>query len=121
LQRTGNRTVRQAIAAAGAFVWDDFVHVVDVLHFRMDGALGADFTAETARDAETFDDSHFVHKRSFTTEAQRGYAATKKFGKLTAETLRSQSSEKKFPTKERNKSPSPRALRLRGAFFRKVA
>ena len=62
MQRTRNRTVGQAIAAAGAFVRDDFVHVVDVLHFRMDGALGADFTAEAARDAETFDDFHFMQE-----------------------------------------------------------
>ena len=36
-----------------------FIHVMNVLHLRMDGALRADFTAETAGDAEAFDDFDF--------------------------------------------------------------
>jgi hypothetical protein len=59
LKRPWLRAVRQAVAATGAFAFDDFVHVVDVLHFRMDGAFWADFAAQAAGDAESFDDSDF--------------------------------------------------------------
>jgi len=38
---------------------DDFVHVVNVLHLRMDGALRTDFAAQAACDAEVFDNSDF--------------------------------------------------------------
>ena len=45
LQRSWFRAVRQTVGATGAFAFDHFVHVVDVLHFRMDGAFGTDFAA----------------------------------------------------------------------------
>ena len=51
--------VGETVAAAGAFAFDNFVHVVNVLHLGMDGALGTDFAAEAAGDAESFDDSNF--------------------------------------------------------------
>jgi hypothetical protein len=38
--------------------------MVNVLHLRMNGALGADFTAQAAGDAEAFDDSNF-HGRNY--------------------------------------------------------
>jgi hypothetical protein len=38
---------------------NDFVHVVDVLQFWMDGGLRTDFSAEAAGDAESFFNSHF--------------------------------------------------------------
>ena len=39
LQSAGFRTIAEAIAAAGAFGLDDLIHMVNVLHFRMDCAL----------------------------------------------------------------------------------
>jgi hypothetical protein len=38
---------------------NDFVHVVDVLQFWMDGGLRTDFSAEAAGDTESFFNSHF--------------------------------------------------------------
>lgn len=58
-ERAGLRAVGQTIAAAGAFMLQHFVHVMDVLHLRMDGVLGADFATQAAGDAEAFDDSNF--------------------------------------------------------------
>ena len=58
-QRSRLRAVRQTVGAAGAFAVDHFVHVVDVLHFRMDRSFGADFAAQAAGDAEIFNDSDF--------------------------------------------------------------
>jgi hypothetical protein len=58
-ERAGLRAIRQTIAAAGAFMLQHFVHVMDVLHLWMDGVLGADFTAQAAGDAEAFDNFDF--------------------------------------------------------------
>ena len=58
-KRSGLRAVGQAVGAAGAFILNHFVHVMDVLHLRMDGAFGADFAAQAAGDAEGFDDFDF--------------------------------------------------------------
>ena len=58
-QRAWNRAIGKTIAAACAFALDYFVHVMDVLHFRMDCALRADFAAKAAGDAESFDDLDF--------------------------------------------------------------
>jgi hypothetical protein len=58
-ERASFRTVREAIAAAGAFMLDDLVPMVNVLQLRMDGALRADFAAEAAGDAERFDNTNF--------------------------------------------------------------
>jgi len=54
-----NRAVGQAIAAPGAFVFNDFETVMDILHLRVHGALGADFAAKSASDAERLYDSYF--------------------------------------------------------------
>jgi hypothetical protein len=43
---------------------NDFVPMMNVLHLRMNGALGEDFTAQAAGDAEAFDDSNF-HGRNY--------------------------------------------------------
>jgi hypothetical protein len=51
--------IGEAVAAAGAFSFENFVHVMDVLHFWMDGAFGTNLTAKAAGDAETFDDADF--------------------------------------------------------------
>ena len=59
LQCAGFRTVGKTIAAAGAFSLDDLIHMVNVLHFRMDGELRTNFAAETASDTEILDDTHF--------------------------------------------------------------
>jgi hypothetical protein len=53
------RAVGQTVAAARAFDLYDFVYMVDVLHFRMNRALGANFTAEPAGDAQSFDNFDF--------------------------------------------------------------
>ena len=58
----GSRAIWQAFAAAGACAFDDFVHVVDVLHFGMHRPFRADFAAQAARDAETFENFNFVHR-----------------------------------------------------------
>ena len=58
-ERAGLRTIGETVAAAGAFSFDHFVHVMDVLHLRMDRAFRTDFAAEAAGDAKTFDDSDF--------------------------------------------------------------
>ena len=59
LERAGFRAVGKAVAAAGAFTFDNFVHVVDILHLRMDGVLRADFAEQAAGDTEAFDDPDF--------------------------------------------------------------
>ena len=53
------RTIGKTIAAPGTFMLDDFEHMVNVLHFRMDGALRTNFAAETASDTDILDDTHF--------------------------------------------------------------
>ena len=45
LKRPRLGAVGQAVGAAGAFAFDHFVHVMDVLHLRMHRAFGADFAA----------------------------------------------------------------------------
>ena len=62
LQGAKLRAIGQTIATAGAFAFDHFVHVMDVLHLGMDGALGTDFTAQAAGDTESFDDFDFHHR-----------------------------------------------------------
>jgi hypothetical protein len=58
-QRTRYRAVGKAIVTAGAFSFENFVHVMNALHFWMDRAFGANLTAKAAGDAETLDDSDF--------------------------------------------------------------
>ena len=58
-QRPRHWAVGEAVAAASAFSFEDFVHVMDVLHFWMDGAFGTNLTAKAAGNAETFDDADF--------------------------------------------------------------
>jgi hypothetical protein len=58
-QRPRHRAVGEAIATAGAFSFENFVHVMNVLHFWMDRAFGTNLTAKAAGDAETLDDSDF--------------------------------------------------------------
>jgi hypothetical protein len=59
------RAVGQTVAATGAFALNDLVHVVDVLHFRMNRALGTNFTARAAGDAKGFDDFDFHDRALF--------------------------------------------------------
>jgi hypothetical protein len=58
-QRPRCWAIGEAVSAAGAFSFENFVHVMDVLHFWMDRAFGANLTAKTTGDAETLDDSDF--------------------------------------------------------------
>lgn len=58
-QRPRRWAIGEAVAAASAFSFEDFVHMMDVLHFWMDGAFGTNLTAKAARNAETFDDADF--------------------------------------------------------------
>ena len=58
-QRPRHWAIGEAVAAASAFSFEDFVHVMDVLHFWMDGAFGTNLTAKAAGNAETFDDADF--------------------------------------------------------------
>ena len=58
-QRPRRWAVGEAVAAAGAFSLENFVHVMNVLHFWMDGAFGTNLTAKAAGDAETLDDADF--------------------------------------------------------------
>lgn len=58
-QRPRRWAIGEAVAAASAFSFEDFVHVMDVLHFWMDGAFGTNLTAKAAGNAETFDDADF--------------------------------------------------------------
>ena len=51
-QGAGNRTVGETVVAAGAFSLDHFIHMMDVLHLRMDGELGTGFAADAAGDAK---------------------------------------------------------------------
>jgi hypothetical protein len=57
LQSAGFGAVGEAVAAAGAFALDHFVHMVNVLHFGMDGVFRANLAAQAAGDAKTFDDA----------------------------------------------------------------
>src|SRR5262245_13862411 len=51
-QCAGNRTIGETVAAASAFSLDHFIHMMDILHLRMDGELGTGFAADTAGDAK---------------------------------------------------------------------
>jgi hypothetical protein len=75
-QSTGHRTVGQTVAAAGAFAFYHFVHVMDILHFRMHRALGAYFAAKPAGNAEIFDDFDF-HQRLVRAGIQTNRLTTK--------------------------------------------
>ena len=55
----GHGAVRQTITAAGAFILEHFISVMNILHLGMDRTRGADFAAETAGDAKALDDSNF--------------------------------------------------------------
>jgi len=59
LESAGGGAVEKAIAATSAFMLKHFVHMMNVLHFRMDGAVRANFAAQAASNAEFFDDSDF--------------------------------------------------------------
>lgn len=59
LQCPRRRAVGQTIAAPGAFSFEHFIHVMDVLHLRMDRVLGANLAAQAAGDAKTFANSDF--------------------------------------------------------------
>jgi len=52
-QCAGNRTIGQTVAAAGTFSFEHFIHMMDVLHLRMNSELGTGFAAKTAGDAKT--------------------------------------------------------------------
>jgi hypothetical protein len=69
--------VAQTVTTAGTFGFDNFVHVVDVLHFRMHRALGTGLAAEAAGDAETLFDSnlHFSKARATWIRPRHGSAA----------------------------------------------
>src|SRR5687767_6535772 len=58
-QRPGYRAIGEAVPAASAFSFENFVHVMNVLHFWMDRAFGTNLTTKAAGDAETLDDSDF--------------------------------------------------------------
>ena len=58
-QRPGYRAIGEAVTAASAFSFENFVHVMDVLHFWMDRAFGTNLTTKAAGDAETLDDPDF--------------------------------------------------------------
>jgi hypothetical protein len=58
-ERAGLRTIGDTVAAAGAFSFDHFVHVVDILHLWMDRTFRTDLAAEAAGDTKAFDDSDF--------------------------------------------------------------
>ena len=58
-QRPRCGAIGEAVSAAGAFSFENFVHVMDVLHFWMDRAFGTNLTAKAGGDAETLDDSDF--------------------------------------------------------------
>ena len=51
-QCAGNRTIAQTVAAAGTFSLEHFIHMMDVLHLRMNSELGTGFAAKTAGDAK---------------------------------------------------------------------
>ena len=52
-QCAGNRTIGQTVAAAGTFSLEHFIHMMDVLHLRMNSELGTGFAAQAASDAKT--------------------------------------------------------------------
>jgi hypothetical protein len=58
-ERARDRTVGKTIAAAGAFLFDNFKPMMDVLHLRMHRSFGTNFAAEAARDAESLVNSCF--------------------------------------------------------------
>jgi len=58
-QRPRCWAIGEAVSAAGAFSFENFVHVMDVLHFWVDRDFRTNLTAKAAGDAETLDDSDF--------------------------------------------------------------
>src|SRR5207237_8772915 len=70
-ERARRRAIRQTVFTARALMLNDFVHVVDVLQFWMDGGLRTDFSAEAAGDAESFVNSHFHVELISSSAAQR--------------------------------------------------
>src|SRR5262245_3165413 len=74
-QCAGNRTIGETVAAAGAFSRDHFIHMMDVLHLRMNSKLGAGFAAKTARDAKVFFDPNLHCNPNITfLHPKRGWA-----------------------------------------------
>jgi hypothetical protein len=47
--------------------------MMNVLHLRMDGALGTDFAAQAAGDTEAFDDSNFHNGQFVSLRLRRAY------------------------------------------------
>ena len=58
-QRPGYRAIGEAVTAASAFSFENFVHVMDVLHFWVNRDFRTNLTAKAAGDAETLDDPDF--------------------------------------------------------------
>jgi hypothetical protein len=52
LQRSRFEAAGQTVAATGAFAFDHFVHVMNVLHFRMNRAFETGFAAKAAGAAQ---------------------------------------------------------------------
>ena len=74
-QCAGNRTIGQTVAAAGTFSLEHFIHMMDILHLRMNGELGTDFAAQTARDAKVLLDPNLHCKPNITfLHPKRGWA-----------------------------------------------
>ena len=69
--------VGETVTTAGAFAFDDFVHVVNVLHLGMHGAFGADFAAQAAGDTESFNDTDF-HQDSTLSKISPGPSFSKR-------------------------------------------
>src|SRR5215510_1641222 len=74
-QCAGNRTIGETVAAAGAFSLEHFIHMMDVLHLRMNGELGTGLAAETARDAKVLLDPNLHCKPNIIfPRRERGWA-----------------------------------------------
>ena len=74
-QCAGNRTIGQTVAAAGTFSLDHFIHMMDVLHLRMNSELGTGFAAKTAGDAKVLLDPNLHCKPNITfLHPKRGWA-----------------------------------------------
>src|SRR5262245_4927882 len=74
-QCAGNRTIGETVAATGAFSLENFIHMVDVLHLRMNGELGTGFAAETAGDAKALFDSNLHYHYFAPPKARLGSGA----------------------------------------------
>src|SRR5215813_211093 len=74
-QCAGNRTIGETVAAAGAFSLDHFIHMMDVLHLRMNSEFGTRFAAKTAGDAKVLLDPNLHCKPNITfLRLKRGWA-----------------------------------------------